>query len=627
MSTRKEFRDLASLEEAVEVVEELKTERRTETVSIREADGRVLSEAVDSPIDVPGFDRSVMDGYAVRAEDTYGATEDDPVELEDTGTVRAGTRPEIAVDEGEAAEIPTGAVIPEGADAVVMVEETQETDGGVEVYKAVAPGNSIMSAGADVAAGERVLSKGTRLTPREIGLLAALGFEEVDVYAKPKVGIVSTGDEIVRPGGSLEAGQIFDVNTFSVAAAVEEAGGDPVVYEHVGDDYDRMEEVLRKASEDCDLVLSSGSTSASAVDVVYRVIEEKGEMLLHGIAVKPGKPTIFGRLGDASYIGLPGNPISALSIFRLFASRVVRHAAGLPEVPESRKTEAVMADSVRSDVGRTRLLPVGLVESPERGLLAYSLDKGSGATTSLSEADGYVVVESEVNYLADGDEVEVVLLGDNVEPPALLGVGGADSVVNEAVEDTDARSRWLDVGSVAGARKVRDGVADIAGVNLSPDYIDSLGVEDACLVRGYERHVGLVVEEGNPEEYEGIGDIEDGVRFAGRTDASGTRVFLDEILEEDEKEVELLSFRSHDGVANAVESGKAKVGIGLEDVAEEHGLGFVPLRWESFDFLVAESRASKDGVEGFLNTVESLDLEDEVGYRSVENAGEVVEDW
>ncbi|MDY7082022.1 MAG: molybdenum cofactor synthesis domain-containing protein, partial [Halobacteria archaeon] len=211
-------------------------------------------------------------------------------------------------------------------------------------------------------------------------------------------------------GAELSRGQIYDVNSFTVAAAVEEAGvgGEAVVYEHVGDDYDEMRHVLARASDECDIVVSSGSTSASEADVLYEVVEDEGELLLHGIAVKPGRPTILGRIDGTPYVGLPGNPISALMVFHYFGSRIVRDAAGLSGLFDE-KLDGETANRIDSRGGRTRLLPVGLVESPERGLLAYSLDRGSGATTSLGEADGYVVIDADTNYLEKREEVEVNL--------------------------------------------------------------------------------------------------------------------------------------------------------------------------------------------------------------------------
>ncbi|MFC6726521.1 molybdenum cofactor synthesis domain-containing protein, partial [Halobium palmae] len=248
---------------------------------------------------------------------------------------------------------------------------------------------------------------------------STLGEEEVPVRGKPTVGIVSTGDELVRPGEELDsdAGEIYDVNSTTIAAGVEEAGGEAVLYPHAGDDYDEMERILREAAEDCDLVLSSGSTSASAVDVIYRVIEERGELLLHGVAVKPGKPMLIGRLEDSAYVGLPGYPVSALTIFRTFVAPAIREAAGLPD-PRTATVEGRMAVQERYAEGRLRYMPVGLLETgsgsqsgndPDDAPLVYPVDKGSGATTSLVEADGVVAVHPDTEYLAEGERVEVQL--------------------------------------------------------------------------------------------------------------------------------------------------------------------------------------------------------------------------
>jgi len=389
---RRQFRDLASPAEAREAIAALDLTPETETVPLDEARGRVLAERIDAELDVPGFDRASMDGYAVRARDTFGADEADPVVLDRIGAVHAGAEPDVEVTEGTCAEISTGAVMPPGADAVVMVERTDEVEDGVAVRTAVAPGDSVMVAGADVAAGSRALGPGTLLTPREIGLLSALGVDAVPVRGTPTVGIVSTGDELVRPGDDLHsaAGQIYDVNSYTIAAGVEEAGGEAVLYPHAGDDYDEMERLLVEAADECDLVLSSGSTSASAVDVIYRVIEEEGELLLHGVSVKPGKPMLIGRLDESSrashsaYVGLPGYPVSALTIFRTFVAPAIRSAAGLP-APQTATVEGRMAMQERYSEGRTRLMPVGLVDDGAGDTLVYPVDKGSGATMRNGE--------------------------------------------------------------------------------------------------------------------------------------------------------------------------------------------------------------------------------------------------
>src|SRR6056297_446056 len=472
--SRKQFRELAAPETVRERIDSLALGGGTERVDLQSAHGRVLAERVDAAIDVPGFDRAAMDGYAVRARDTFGADEADPVTLDLAGTVHAGEEPGVRVDPGSCVEISTGAVMPEGADAVVVVERTDEIegpDGGTEIETrtAVTPGDSVMVAGADIAAGTRALGPGRRITPREIGLLSALGVDSLAVRAAPKVGIISTGEELVRPGDDLDSGrgEIHDVNSYTVAAGVEAAGGEPVVYPHAGDDIEELERLLRQAADECDLVLSSGSTSASAVDVIYEVIEDRGELLLHGVSVKPGKPMLVGRLdrsdgGQSAYIGLPGYPVSALTIFRTFVAPAIRDAAGQPE-PATATTSGEMAVEARSEAGRLRLLSVGVVVDGSGRRLVYPVDKGSGATTSLVEADGVVAVDPNTDYLAAGEPVTVQLFSPDVQPPALLGIGEDDPALNELLDGLGS-VRYLAAGSREGLRQLRDGLPDLAVV-------------------------------------------------------------------------------------------------------------------------------------------------------------------
>ena len=623
MTERKEFRDLASPEAAREAIASLDLSPGVEDVALADARGRVLAERLDADIDVPGFDRASMDGYAVRARDTFGADETDPAALELVGTVHAGTKPDAEVGEGEAVEISTGAVLPPGADAVVMVERTEETeDDTVLVRTALAPGDHVMTAGADIAAGERALGPGTRLTSREIGLLSALGVDSVPVRGTPRVAIVSTGDELVRPGEEVDsdAGQIYDVNSYTIAAAVEEAGGEPVLYPHVGDDYEEMETTLREAADACDLVLSSGSTSASAVDVIYRVVEERGELLLHGVSVKPGKPMLVGRLAasseetsdgsseslvdsrDSAYVGLPGYPVSALTIFRTFVAPAIREAAGLPD-PATATVEARMAAEERYAEGRTRMLPVGLTEDSSGNLLAYTVDKGSGATTSLVEADGAVEVPADTAYVAAGETVEVELFSPDVRPPTVFGAGEDDPALARLLDALDG-SRYLGVGSREGLRRLRDGVPDFA-VTSAGDR----GVEAEAL-GSYEREWGLVVPAGNPADVAGLADLVDGeLRFVNRGSDSGLRTTLGNALADlaDERGTtrrELveridgfeMAAKAHESPARRVAAGKADAGVGLRATAEKLGLDFVPVGTETVRVLANPDRVEKEGV-------------------------------
>ena len=620
MSDRRQFRDLASPAEARDAIDSLDLSPADETVPLDEARGRVLAERVDAALDVPGFDRASMDGYAVRARDTFGADEADPVVLDQIGTVHAGAEPDVEVTDGTCAEISTGAVMPPGADAVVKVERTDEVDAGIAIRTAVAPGDAVMVAGADVAAGSRALGPGTLLTPREIGLLSALGIDDVPVRGQPTVGIVSTGDELVRPGGDLnsDAGQIYDVNSYTIAAGVEEAGGEAVLYPHAGDDYAEMERLLVEAADECDLVLSSGSTSASAVDVIYRVIESEGDLLLHGVSVKPGKPMLIGRFDDSAYVGLPGYPVSALTIFQTFVAPAVREAAGLPE-PRTATVEGEMAVQERYGEGRTRLMPVGLVDDGDGTRLVYPVDKGSGATTSLVEADGVVEVDADTAYLATGERVTVQLFSPDVRPPELLGVGEDDPALSRLLDHV-TRPRYLDVGSRQGRRRLRDGVPDVAVVS-GPSDRDV----DAVDVGGWTREWGLVVPAGNPDDVSGVADLVDrDLRFVNRGTDAGLRASLDAELDRvaEDRGVDRrdltdtidgysLTVKGFESPARKVLAGAASVGLGLRATAETLDCGFVPLGVESVRVLADPDRTEKPGVDS-LRTALDAHLEDVV---------------
>ena len=621
VSDRKEFRDLAPPEDAHAAIASLDLSPATETVSLADANGRVLAERVDAALDVPGFDRASMDGYAVRARDTFGADEADPVVLDRVGVVHAGEEPDVTVESGTCAEISTGAVMPDGADAVVMVERTDEVEEGIAVRTSLAPGDHVMLAGADIAAGARALGPGTELTPREIGLLSALGVSEVPVRGKPRVGIVSTGDELVRPGEDLhsERGQIYDVNSYTVAAGVTEAGGEPVLYPHAGDDYDEMERLLVQASEECDLVLSSGSTSASAVDVIYRVIEERGDLLLHGVAVKPGKPMLVGRLDGESgsrsaYVGLPGYPVSALTIFRTFVAPAIREAAGQPE-PATATVTGQMAVRERYGEGRLRLMPVGLVESEAGETLVYPVDKGSGATTSLVEADGVVAVHPDTEYLAAGEDVEVQLFSPEVRPPSVFGVGEDDPLLSRLLDRLD-RPRYLPVGSREGLRRLRNGVPDVAVV-AGPQEREVETVE----LGGWTREWGLVVPAGNPADVTGLADLVDrDLRLVNRDTNSGLRTSLGTAVAELAEErgetrhdlVEAidgfeLTVKAVESPARKVQAGDADAGLGLRATADRLGLGFVPLGEQSVVVHANPDRVEKVGVRAVAAAVDAVD--------------------
>ncbi len=605
MSDRREFNDLVPPEAAHETIASLDIETGTESVPLEAARGRVLAERIDATLDVPGFDRASMDGYAVRATDTFGADEREPAVLDVVGSVHAGEEPGVTVEGETAAEISTGAVMPPGTDAVVKVERTTQRDGAVAIQTAVAPGDNVMPSGDDIGAGTRALGPGREITSREIGLLSALGVEAVPVRARPTVGIISTGDELVRPGGDVDsgAGQIYDVNSYTLASSVEAAGGTPTLYPHVGDDYDQMRRQLREAAEECDLVLSSGSTSASAVDVIYSVIENHGTLHLHGVGIKPGKPMLVGEFDGSAYIGLPGYPVSALTIFRTFVAPLVRGLAGLDD-PETETVTGEMAIRERYDGGRRRLVPVGLVENGDGDTLVYPVDKGSGATTSLVRADGIVTMPATTNYLDAGEEVQVELFSPAGRPPSVLGAGEEDPLFSRVLDRLD-RPRYLPIGARQGLRRLSEGVPDVAvtaGPIDEPDGMELLGE--------WGRSWGLVVPAENGAVDSLMGLVDSDCRFVNLGRDTGLRAGLDHELTglAEERGTTLDDITdSIDGYAmtaaavgapaRAVAAGEADAGVGLEATAADLGIGFVPLGTQAVRLLANPDRTRKAGVE------------------------------
>lgn len=383
-----------------------------ETVPLEEAAGRVVARDIRAAEDVPHFRRAVMDGYAVRARDTFGATESLPAVLQVVGEVFMGSAAENTVGPVQAVAVPTGGAVPDGADAVVMVEYTQDVgDGTIEVTRPVAPGDNILEVGDDIARGIVLFRAGWPLRSQDVGVLAAVGLRSVPVFRSPRVAILSTGDEIVAPETApVPIGKIRDINTFVLAAQVREAGGLPGVKRVVPDDVEVLSAECRQALEDHDVLLLSGGSSVGARDYTVRVLDRLhgAELLVHGVAIRPGKPTILARVGSKILWGLPGQPASAMIVFTAFVRPSLLRLQGVdPErVPKTRTCRAMLRRNVPSVHGRADYIRVRVHEEGGR-VWAEPVFGGSAMISTLSQADGYVIVPEHVEGWEAGTEVTV----------------------------------------------------------------------------------------------------------------------------------------------------------------------------------------------------------------------------
>lgn len=576
-----------------------------ERIPLDAALGRVLGEDVRAPVDVPGFDRANMDGFALRAEDTYGASESEPVRLRcNAESIATGVAPQQEVMPGTATSIATGGMLPRGADAVMPVEHTDLEDDGrsVVVRRATTPGAAVSFAGTDMGRGETVLFAGTLLTSRDTGVLAAIGCAQVPVVSRPRVAILSTGDEIVAPGAPMRPGLVYDSNARILADAVRELGGDPLDAGIHRDDEPALREALRRALDDADVVLLSGGTSKGEGDLCARVVDELSPgILVHGVALKPGKPICLAAHGRRPVVILPGFPTSAVFTFHELVAPVIRALAGLP-AEHRESVRARLALRTGSERGRLEYLLVGLVPTPGGGLSAYPMGKGSGSVTAFSRADGFLRIPRNVEIVEAGEDVEVVLIGRALPVADLVVIGshcaGLDLVAS-ALAREGFRVKLMAVGSQAGLAAAQRGECDVAPIHLldpaSGRYNAPFLTPGLSLVRGYGRMQGVVTRAGETRD---VGELLDdaSLRMVSRNRGSGTRVVIDELLAGRRPPGFAHEPRSHYAVAAAVAQGRADWGVTIETVAREAGLRFRPLRAEQYDFVVPDARMERPAV-------------------------------
>ncbi|MDA9435695.1 molybdopterin biosynthesis protein [Bradyrhizobium sp. CCBAU 51627] len=588
---------------------------------LADALGAALAEDITAPIDVPPFDRSNVDGFAVRSGDLSAAAEGAPVRLVlNRETIHCGTAPTLQVAARTATPIATGGPLPRGADAVVMVEHTQPAGlHAIDVRRAVSPGQFVSYAGSDIARGEALLRAGTIIGSREIGMLAACGIAEVNVVRKPRVAVISTGDELAQPGEALAPAAIYDTNGAIVAAAIDENGGEAIFLGAIPDHEAKLEAAMRGALAVADMLVLSGGTSKGAGDLSHRIIGRLGQpgIIAHGVALKPGKPLCLAVCDDRPVVILPGFPTSAMFTFHDMIVPVLRRLAGLPPRSDA-KVSAVVPVRIASELGRTEFVMVALVEGRD-SLIAYPSGKGSGAITSFAQADGFLRIDALADQMPAGTEAEVTLFTPHVRVPDLVIVGshctGLD-LVTAQLSHGGLTVRSIAVGSLGGLAAAKRGECDFAPIHLFDDKTETYNtpylVEGLELVPGWRRMQGIVFRKGD-KRFDGLGAKEavaaaladPACIMVNRNQGAGTRILIDRLLGGARPEGYWNQPRSHNAVAAAVAQHRADWGMTIAPVAHAVGLGFIPFAEEHYDFALVTARKQRPAVQAFLDALGS----------------------
>ena len=617
--------------EYLELLEHQGFEPQTQVIPVYESCGRVTAEAVYAHICAPHYTASAMDGVAVCARDTFGATETTPVTL----------HPE------QFTVLDTGDPVPEGRDAVIMVEDlVKNEDGSITIHAAAAPWQHIRQIGEDVCAGEMILPGHMTVTPAAIGAMIAGGVLELRVIRRPVVGIIPTGDEIIPPCTDPRPGDILEFNGSIFSAMVCQWGAEPVVYPIVPDDFDRIKAMVEKASDQCDMVILNAGSSAGREDFSAQVIRQLGQVLYHGIAIKPGKPAILGCRGKTAILGVPGYPVSGIIVIEQFLKPLIEHwlkTAAQPEhYAQATLTRPVVSGLKYQEFVRVRMGAVG------GRLMASPLSRGSGVVSSFMKADGILEVPQGLEGYEAGEEVTLRLLSPMEKlRNTLVVIGSHDPLLDELADmlhlgDPRLYMSSSHVGSMGGIMAIRRGEAHMAGCHLL-DTAD--GTYNRSFIRKYfpkgdvklvscvGRQQGLMVARGNPLNICSFADISrQGIRYVNRQKGSGTRILTDYLCSREKVEPsDVYGYTreelTHTSVAAQIACGSADVGMGIYSAAKLYDLDFIPICIEEYDLIIPDHAWDSPMVQQLLTILRSDAFREKIlsmGGYTVDHPGQVL---
>jgi putative molybdopterin biosynthesis protein len=590
---------------------------QSEQVTTWEAAGRVTAEAVFAKISSPHYNSSAMDGIATLSTKTYGASEKNHVLLEEG-------KDYTVVD--------TGDPIPSEYDCVLMVEDLiREDENKVKIYKSASSYQNIRPIGEDIVENQLILPSNHKIRPVDIGAAMAGGVNSISVYKRPVVGVIPTGTEIVEAGSKLKVGDIIDFNSRVFSSQIEEWGGKAKRYDIQKDIYDHIKFTVKKASEDCDIVIINAGSSAGREDFTSKVVEELGEVFIHGVSIKPGKPVILGQVNGKPVIGIPGYPVSAYFIMEFIVKRLIHLYQGL-KLKKDKRIKAVTTRRIMSSLKYLEFVRVKLGYVGDK-FIATPLSRGAGATMSLVQADGILEIPQNVEGIEAGTEVNIRLLKNEEDiKNTVVSIGSHDPIIDIASNLLQEKSKEFflssaHVGSMGGIMALRNAETHLAPIHLldmetgeyNVSYIKKyLPNKEIALIKGVKRIQGLMVKKGNPLNINTLNDIAGNkIKFVNRQRGSGTRLLLDYLVKklainpEDIKGYDREEF-THLSVAAAVAGGDSDVGVGVYSAAAMMKLDFIPIGNEEYDIAVPVEYIEHEMIKSFISIITSSEFKEEL---------------